>query len=137
VDVIATIRQRLLSIDALRTLVAGRVHSGQLPQSPALPAVVVQLIPSEVQSGHLRGGVSPRRSRVQVTSVAQSLELAVAVDAAVQGDNAGSGLSYWRGTMGSPSADVRGAFPDTVTGFWDPGELRQYRLNRDYWVHHS
>lgn len=135
-DVLATVRNRLLAIDALRALVSTRVYTSHLPQSPTLPAVVLMRV-QEQQSGHLRGGEQLRRTRVQVTSLGQSREMAVAVDTAVQGDGAGSGLSYWRGTMGSPSAEVRGCFPEGVQEFYDPAELRQYRINRDYWVVHA
>lgn len=135
-DVVATVRSRLLAIDALRTLVSGRIYSAQAPQSPTLPAVVVQRI-SEQQEGQLRGGQAPRQTRVQVTSIGQSRELAVNVDTAIQGDNAGSGLSFWKGTMGSPSVNILGCFPAGVQEFYDPGELRQYRINRDYLVFHA
>lgn len=123
-------------IDAVRALVGTRVYTGQLPQTPTYPAVVIQRV-SEQQFSHLRGGERVRRTRLQVTSIAQSRELAVSVDAAVQGAGDGSGVSYWRGSMGSPSVQVSGCFPDTVQEFYDPSELRQYRINRDYWVHHA
>lgn len=134
-DVAATIRNRLLAIDALRTIVSGRVYTGQLPQSPTLPAVLVNGPPGGEPDSHLRGGGTPRFTRITVTSVGQTREITVSVDTALQGDNAGSGLSYWKGTMGSPSANVLGAFPmGNPVPFWDPNELRQYRINRDYMV---
>lgn len=134
-DVVATIRNRILAIDAVRALVAGRVYASHLPQTPTYPSVIVQSI-SPVPASHLRGG-DTGRTRVQVTSVAQTRELAVAVDAAIQGDNAGSGLPYWYGAMGSPSANIKAVIPDMGQEFYDPGVLRQYRINRDYWVHHD
>ena len=133
-DVVATVRTRILMIDAVRALVSNRVYTGQAPQSPTYPHVVVNGPPEGMVDGHLRGG-GRRQTRITVTSVAQSRDLAAAVDAAIQGDNAGSGLNFWRGTMGSPSAAIDGCFPDQAVPFYDPAELRQYRINRDYWVH--
>lgn len=134
-DAVATVRDRLLTVSAVTTLVGARVYAGFLPQSPTLPAVLVQRV-GEVQASHLRGGQQVRMTRVQVTSVAASRASAVAVDAAIEGDGAGSGLSHWSGSVGSPAVTVRWTEPAGVREGYDPGELRQYRIDRDYRVHH-
>ena len=134
-DAVATVRDRLLAVSAVTDLVSTRVYAGFLPQSPTLPAVLVQRV-GEVQTAHLRGGQQLRPTRVQVTSVATSRAGAVAVDEAIEGDGAGSGLSHWSGSTGSPAVTVRWTEPAGVREGYDPGELRQYRIDRDYRVHH-
>jgi hypothetical protein len=134
-DAVATVRDRLLAVTAVTDLVSTRIYAGFLPQSPTLPAVLVQRV-GEVQTSHLRGGQQLRVTRVQVTSVAPSRAAAVAVDEAVEGDGAGSGLSHWSGSTGSPAVTVRWTEPAGVREGYDPGELRQYRIDRDYRVHH-
>lgn len=134
-DAAATVRDRLLTVSAVTALASTRIYTGHLPQSPVLPAVLVQRV-GEVQASHLRGGQALRVTLVQVTSIADSRAAAVAVDAAVEGDGAGSGLAHWSGSVGSPSITVRWMEPSGVREGYDPGELRQYRVSRDYRVHH-
>lgn len=134
-DIAAVVRARLLSLPAVTAIVGGEVYVSQLNQSQALPAVLVERI-GEVRSGHLRGGERMARTRVQVTSVASSRAQAVALDAAIDGDHAGSGLAYWRGVIGSPGVEVRLMEPAGVREGYDPYELRQYRVSRDYQVMH-
>lgn len=134
-DAAATVRARLLSIAAVTALVGTRVYTMHLPQSPVLPAVLVERV-GDVRYEHLRGGERLQMTRVQVTSVANDRATAVAVEAAVDGDNAGSGLAHWRGTVGSPSIEVRWCQPQDVREDYVAGELRQYRVSRDYRVFH-
>lgn len=134
-DAVAVVRDRLLAVSAVTDLVSSRIYAGFLPQSPTLPAVLVQRV-GEVQTAHFRGGEQMRVTRVQVTSIATSRASAVAVDTAVEGDGAGSGLSHWSGSVGSPAVTVRWTEPAGVREDYDPDELRQYRINRDYRVHH-
>lgn len=135
-DAVATVRDRLLTITAVTALAGTRVWSATLPQSPVFPAVLVQQV-SEVQTSHLRGGDDVMMTRVQVTSIALSRAAAVALDAAVQGDGATTGLNNWAGSVGSPSATVRWMEPAGAREGYDPVELKQYRINRDYKVHHQ
>lgn len=134
-DAVATLRDRLLSLTAVTSLVVARVYTGRLPQSFDLPALLLQRV-GEVQFGHLRGGATLRMTRVQVTSIAATRAGAVALDAAVEGDGAGSGLAYWSGSVGSPSVDVRLCEPAGVRESYEAGERRQDRIQRDYRVHH-
>lgn len=134
-DVVATLRDRVLMIGAVTALASTRVYASHLPQSPTFPAVLLERV-DEVQHSQLRGGSTLRMTRVQVTSIATNRAQAVALDAAVDGDGAGSGVSYWTGTMGSPSVDVRVCEPAGVREMYDPGVLRQYRILRDFRVHH-
>lgn len=135
-DAQAAVRDRLLAISAVTALAGTRIYTGHLPQSPTLPAVFVERV-GEVQYFHLRGGERLRMTRVQVTSVALSRAASVALDEAVEGDGSGSGLSNWSGSVGSPSVTVRWMEPAGVDEGYDPGELRQYRVSRDYRVHHT
>ena len=133
-DAASVVRTRLLSVSAVTALASTRIYTGQLPQSPTLPAVLVERV-SEVQPSHLRGSQGLQMVRVQVTSVASSRATAVALDAAVDGDGAGSGLGNWTGVVGSPGVAVRWMEPAGVREGYDPDELQQYRVNRDYQVH--
>ena len=134
-DAASVVRARLLSLAAVTALVGQRVYTQHLPQSPVLPAVLVERV-GDVRYGHLRGGERLTMTRVQVTSIATSRAAAVALEAAVDGDDAGSGLAHWRGAVGSPSIDVLWCEPQDVREDYTAGELRQYRISRDYRVFH-
>lgn len=135
-DAAALVRDRLLAIAAVTALVGSRVTTGQLPQSTDLPAVLVEVV-DDVPAAHLRGGNSLVPTRVQVTAVANSRAEAVAVATAVFGDGAGGGLANWRGTAGSPGTPVRWVKALGKREGYDPDELRQYRVSRDFMVHHT
>jgi hypothetical protein len=135
-DAAAVIRDRLLDISAVTSLVSTRIYTQHLPQSPVLPAVLIERV-DEMQTSHLRGGNSLVVTRIQVTSVASSRAAAAAVDEAIQGDNAGSALAHWSGTEGSPGTPVRWVQPFGAHEGYDPDELRQYRIHRDFRVHHA
>lgn len=136
-DAVATVRDRLLSISAVTAITTTtRIYSGILPQSPVFPAVLVQRV-SDVQTSHLRGGNNLMMTRVQVTSIALSRAAAVALDHAVQGDGATTGLNNWSGTTGSPGIRVQWAEPAVATETYASGELKQFRIDRDYKVHHE
>lgn len=135
-DAVATVRDRLLSIGAVTALASTRVYSETLPQTPVFPLVLVERVDA-VERSHFRGGNDLIMTRVQVTSVALSRAAAVALDAAVQGDGATTGLTNWSGTVGSPSVLVRWMEPAIVVEGYDPADRRQYRINRDYKVHHQ
>lgn len=135
-DAAGVIRARLLAVAAVTAIASTRIYTLHLPQAPTLPAVLVQRV-GEVQTSHLRGGNALRMTRVQVTSIAVSRAVAVALDLAVLGDGAGSGLSNWTGTAGSPGTPVRWVQAAGVQEDYDPDELRQYRVSRDFLVHHT
>jgi hypothetical protein len=135
-DAAAVVRDRLLNVAAVTALVSTRIYTQNLPQSVTLPAVLVERV-DESQASHLRGGSSLMVTRVQVSSVAATRAAAEAVDAAIQGDRAGSALSHWAGTAGSPGTPVRWVQPFGAHEDYDPDELRQYRINRDFRVHHT
>lgn len=135
VDPVATVRDRLLSIGAVTSIVGTRIYSETIPQTPTFPLVLVERVDA-VERSHLRGGNDLLMTRVQITSVALIRAAAVALDSAVQGDGATTGLSNWSGTVGSPSAHVLWTEPSVVVEGYDPADRRQYRINRDYKVHH-
>jgi hypothetical protein len=135
IDAVATCRLRIMSIAAVKALVSSRVYSEVAVQSVALPAVLVQRV-SEQGSGHLRGGNNLWMTRLQVTSVAATRAAAVALDLAIYGDNAGSGLAFWHGGLGSPAVEVRLVEPVGTTEEYLAAELKQYRVARDYRMQH-
>lgn len=135
VDAVATVRDKLLSMSAVTAIVVARIYSETVPQTPVFPLVLVERVDA-VEGSHLRGGNTLMMTEVQVTSVALSRAAAVALDAAVQGDGATTGLTNFSGTVGSPSVSVRWMKPSIVVEGYDPADRRQYRINRRYEVHH-
>lgn len=132
---------RLKAVSAVTAIVASRVYNVKLPQSPTLPAIRVQRI-SDTEEAHLRGGVQYFRTRVQVDAVTREgsgydhVAVATALDAAMVGDRAGSGLAYYRGSFGSPAFVVDVILPDTAREGYDAVELNEFRVMRDYIVMH-
>jgi len=100
------ILERILALSAVTALVSDRVFMLKLRQGETLPAVRVQLI-DEGESQHLRGGAGIFQSRIQVDVYAAEdtggdpYASASEIALAIQGDDAGSGLSGWRGFSGS------------------------------------
>lgn len=125
--------RHLLTVSAVTALVGSRVYNQLLPQSPTLPAVVVQDI-SQLEGAHLRGADGVFRTRVQIDVYAKTKASADAVDEAIHGDGAGSGLAFFTGTAGDLQIDV--IRPEAKRDGFEPGELRQFRVMRDYFVHH-
>jgi hypothetical protein len=130
---------RLLDITGVTDVVGSRVYVDTLPQAATFPAVLVQLV-HEPTEYHLRGGLRDR-ARVQVDAYAAESD---GVDAytqvmtladAIHGDDAGSGLSGWVGSVGSPGLAISGVLRiDRARGF-EPDELRLLRQRQDYWVY--
>lgn len=130
------IQARLLTQAALTALVSSRIYTLLLPPQPTLPAVRIQPIDVD-ESVLLKGPIDVRRARVQIDSVAESLKTAEQVDAAVHGDGLGTGatgLSGWRGDVGSPPFTIQAVLPLDVRQLFDAAELRQFRVSRDYFV---
>jgi len=127
------VRVRVLALASVTAIVGSRVYLGQFPQEGQVPSVRIQRI-DELEGTHLRGAGGPYRARVQVDSVAVTLAAAFALDAAMHGDGAGSGLSGWAGTLGSPSVRVLSILPSDVREVFDAEEFRVWRVMRDYIV---
>lgn len=130
---------RLLDIAAVTAIVSTRVYVEKLPQKPTSPVVLVQLV-HEPTDYHLRGGLRDR-ARVQVDAyVAEAAgedayAKVMALADAIHGDDAGSGLSGWRGEIGSPALTVTGILRiDRMRGY-ESAELRLWRQRQDYWVY--
>lgn len=132
------IAERILTISAVTALVGTRVYVEKLPQAGTYPAVLVQLV-HEPTEYHLRGGLR-FRARIQVDAYAAE---AAGVDAyeqvtnlaeAIHGDDAGSGLSGWTGTIGSPGFHVTGVLRIERDRGYEPDELRLLRQRQDYWT---
>jgi uncharacterized protein DUF3168 len=126
---------RLVGHEAVDALVSGRVWNLILPESPALPAVRVQLVDAPA-SYHLRGGSLVDRSRVQVDAYAgvesggDPYAGAVAVADAVHTALSGAPFS-----IGSPAIiAILGAFRETRMPLYEPGALRLVRILQDYFI---
>lgn len=138
--VATAIVERLLSLSAVTALVSTRIRVMKLRQTDVLPAIKVQRV-GETEQMHLRGSVGLFRSRVQVDSVAlessgaDPYASATAVDDAVHGDGAGSGLCGWSGEIGSPAFQIAAILPDGVVESYDL-DSKQVRMIRDYIVWH-
>lgn len=132
---------RLQAIGAVTAIVGDRIYMDKLPQAGEYPAIRVQLVhePSEY---HLRGGYRDK-ARVQVDAYAvegNGTDPYAAVSEladAIHGDDAGSGLSAWRGSIGSPPFEVTGILRIERTREYDPDELRLLRQRQDYWIFFS
>lgn len=132
---------RVLDISAVTALVSTRVYIDKLPQQPTYPAVLVQLVhePSD-DAEHLRGGAR-RKARVQVdayeaeTNGGDAYTTVNTLADAIRGDDAGSGLSGWVGSIGSPPFRVTAIrFIERVRAY-EPAEFRLLRQRQDYWIH--
>lgn len=134
------IHARLSSLSAVTALVGTRIRVLKLRQGDTSsgPAIRIQEI-GQSEPMHLRGSVAVFRSRVQVDFVASeeaggnAYDKAVAVADAAHGNGAGSGLCGFSGAAGT--VDIAAILPDMVREGYDPEELRQVRIMRDYMVH--
>lgn len=131
---------RLEAIGAVTSLVSTRIYMLKLPQGPTLPAIRVQLI-DDIKPYHLRGGTRCSRARIQVDAYADEASggdpyaSASEVAEAIHGDDTGSGLSGWTGSIGSPAFEVLGIFRLDRDASYDPDHLRLVRMRQDYAVH--
>jgi hypothetical protein len=143
--VATAIADRLASLPSVYALVGGstepRIRVMKLRQGEAQAGGIrVQRI-SEVEPMHLRGSVGTFQARVQVDSYApeasgqDAYANAAAIDAAVHGDGAGSGLCGFSGGIGSPAFVIDAIIPVDVREDYDPEELRVVRIMREYMVH--
>lgn len=128
-------------IVGLSTSAGARVYQLRLPQHATLPAVRVQVI-DDLDTYHLRGGAGLKRARVQVDAFAQEssggdpYEAAQALADEINGDDAGSGLSGYMGSEGSPGFDIAAIFRVFRRSSYESEELRQVRIQQDYEVHY-
>lgn len=130
------IRARLLTLTPVTDLVNQRIFTVILPQGVTLPAIRVFRVGQD-EPMHMRGPVNMFRARVQVDSVGVSKAQVDAVDAAVQGDGMGSnatGLKGFKGTIGSPAMTIHAIIPADVRDLYDPEELRQFKVSREFFV---
>lgn len=131
------VRARLLSLTPVTTLVNQRVFCEIFPQGVTLPAIRVTRV-SQIEPMHLRGPVGVYMARVEIECRSASRETALAVDAVVQGDGLGSnatGVLGFKGSVGSPAFVFRAILPFAVRQGYDPEELRQYRVQREFMCH--
>lgn len=132
---------RLSQIASVTALVGQRIYMMVLAQNTPMPAIRVQVI-DDLTPYHLRGGYRQGPARVQVdcwaaaTTGADPYAAALAVAEAIHGDEAGSGLSGWRGSLGSPAFTVQGIFRVDRDVDWESEERREVRVRQDYQVHY-
>ncbi len=129
---------RILSLSGIAALVADRVRVLVLRQGER-SGVRIQAV-SEQEPFHLRGTSGVITSRVQIDSVApvasgvDAFATANTLDELIKGDGAGSGLSGWVGTIGSPGIQVLGILPVDVKREYDAGAVGVVKVMRDYMV---
>ncbi len=114
-DLLEAVRDRLLSLTALTTLVEQRVYQNVIPQREVRPSVKLDRI-SEDAPQHLRGPMAPQTTRVQtcayvtVKGSTDPFGDVAAVGAAIHGDGLGreaSGLFGFSGDIGDSPAEIR------------------------------
>ena len=135
----SAIVDRILSLSAVTALVGTKVRVLALRQGERI-GVRVQRV-SEFEPMHLRGTSGLISARIQVDSVAPEASQvdpfadAAEIDAAVKGDGAGSGLSGWKGTFGSPATlTVFGIMPMDARPEYDSAARGLVKIMRDYLV---
>jgi hypothetical protein len=121
------VRTRILSLAAVTAIVGARVYMLTFPQRVVLPAVRVQRI-IDFEPMQLRGTDGSIVARVQVDAVALTREAAVALDEAIAGDGAGSGLIGWKTSV------VQFVRSRLTREAFDPLDLNQFKVMRDYEV---
>ena len=136
---------RVASIAAVIALVGSRVYLDKLPQGVAFPVVLVQLV-DDLDAFHLRGKNKPQRARVQVDAYVHEesgidpYAQVTALVAAIDGDGKGpaaTGLSGWKGSVGSPPVVIHGCFRTSRLRRYDPDELNLLRMSQDYIVSYT
>lgn len=122
---------------------AARLYQLKLPQEPTLPAAVFQLV-DDIRPKHLRGGSVDGVARIQISvyrgeaSGLDSYNDAEALAEQLHGDDAGSGLSGFKGAIGGSPGGLllTGVFPAGRRALYEPGELRAVGIQEDYLAHY-
>lgn len=130
----ALVADRLAAWPAIVSQAGGRVWQVKLPQTPTLPAVVVQLVVTG-QDYHLRGDQLARRSIVQVDAyVREQGDWYAAADALGEAVRAAlSGAVFDDG--GSPPTRCTGAFLNARRVLYEAAaDLRLVRVSQDFVV---
>jgi len=136
-------RAFLTLMETIDPTAADRMFMLHGPQDPVLPVVVVLLV-DDPAAYHLRGRNRSGRARVQLDvyagerSGADAYGLASDFADTLDGDGAGSGLSGFRGHVGSSPA---GMFLESVQqidrqSLFEPDELRLVRIRLDYFAYY-
>lgn len=133
-DPLALVKTRLQAVAAVTTLVGTKIYAGALPQNAPAPAILLRNI-DRVTESHLRGMGGLMMARVQVHQAGTTREQALAVASAVEGDGAGSALSFFSGTVsGTRVALVQPGSVDEEQ--FHAGEILQWEIVKDYEVHY-
>lgn len=125
------VRQRIIDVS---TSAGTRVYMLRMPQGVTLPAIVVQLV-DDIERPHLRGGNRQGEARVQVDCYVTErggYTALLALADAVDGDDAGSALNGWKGTIGAMKVEHIARI--TRAPSFESEELAVIRLRLDYRV---
>ena len=95
-DIVAATRTHLLAQSGVTDLVSTRIYYNNLPQNATLPAIVVELVGSEVMDRHLSATGALYRAQVNVYCYASTHSVVAAVGAAVY-----AAMEFITGTWGS------------------------------------
>ncbi len=93
---------RLRDDSGVGAIAGDRIHRNRLPQSPTLPAVVYQYIPTVGPLYNLSGESGLEFARLQITSWAENESEAMGLDAAIK-----SSLSGFNGTLVTLFAEIK------------------------------
>ena len=136
------VAQRILALPAVTAIVGTRVWLVMLPQSPVMPCVRVQQVSQIDEGAHDRGAGGVGWARVQVDAVAMvhtngnGYTTVRSLTEAIHGNGRGpqaTGLLGWKGVIGDLTITGIFSILDGVAEF-DPAELQQIRIRRDYQV---
>lgn len=136
------IRDRLLAISAVTTLVGTRIYQLTLPQSVTWPAIRVQLISLPIE-GTVDGKCSLGIARVQVDAFVDveaetnPYTAAIALADAIHGNGLSAsptGLHNWGGAVGSPPVTVKRAARLDRDVTYEVDAQRLIRVRQDYQV---
>lgn len=136
------IRERLLSLVSVTSLVSTRIYQLAIPQSPTWPLILVQLISEPLVTG-VDGETTLRRSRVQIDVFVDvrpggnPYTSAVAISDAVHGNGSAAsptGLQHWKGDVGSPAFAIKGIERLDRDVRYEVDADRVIRIRQDYEV---
>lgn len=132
-EILKAVRDRMLGVTAVSSLVAARVYWQQLPQAVTFPAVVLREISNE-EVAHLRGTSGVSVTRVQIDCYSPDYTAAFALREAIR-----QRVRPWRGTQGS--VFVHSVVQGSRNSFYleprDGTETGRHVCTIDFLIHHS
>lgn len=123
--------ERLGAISGVTALVGARIYKRKLPESPTMPAIVVQLI-SGPKDHHLRGTSGADRSRVQVDAYVSDAVADPGGECELVGAAIAAALDGKKFSV--TGMRVTGALCVDSSGAYEAEDLRLWRERQDYVV---